>query len=92
MLKENQKASSSQDVMKAVAHFISEVQFEYELKELPNEMQEIGNLLLETPQANDLHVREKMLRCQKFIKDFSKLMDPFSTHEVETALKQNGYV
>jgi hypothetical protein len=91
MQKENLKTSHT-DVMPAVAIFLSEVTFEGNLKNLPSEMQEINNLLLETEQANQLHVREKMLRCQKFILDFCQVMKPFSMEQVETACKENGNV
>lgn len=91
MQKENQKTSHT-DVMPAVAHFLNEVSFEGNLKDLPNEMQEINNLLLETEQANALHVREKMLRCQKFILDFCQVMEPFSMEQVDEACKKYSYV
>lgn len=91
MQKENQKTSHT-DVMPAVANFISEVNFQFDLQNLPNDMQEISELLLETEQADDLQVREKMLRCLNLIRQFSKVMKPFSTGQIETACKEYSHV
>lgn len=93
MLKENEpQAISSQDVMTAVAHFVSEVNFQGSLQDLPYEMQEITELLLETKQANELHVREKMLRCLNTIRGLAKAIEPFTANQVETACKKLTHV
>ncbi len=93
MQKENQtQVQSSRDVMCAVAHFVSEVNCQGSLQELPIEMQEITELLLETEQANDLHVREKMLRCLNTIRALAKAIEPFTPNQVETACKKLTHV
>lgn len=79
MTKENQnKKPSHRDVMPTLAKFAQDAYFEFEVDELPDEMQEITNLLMETEQADQQHVRLKALNCLKFISDFSKALKPFS--------------
>lgn len=91
MLKEN-VITSHHDVMPAVAKFIGETTFEGFTEQLPDDMQEITELFLQTDFANDLHMREKALRCLNLIRQFSSTMAPFSTAQVYEACKEQGYV
>ena len=91
MTKENSKTSHT-DVFPAVATFLNQVNFDGNLHDLPLEMQEITELLLETEQANELHVREKMLRCLNIIRQFSKTMEPFSSQQIEKACNIHSHV
>jgi len=84
--------TSYHDVMPAVAKFVGERTFEGFVKELPDDMQDIVERFLETEHANDLHVREKLLRCLNLIREFSKTMQPFSSEQVYEACKEQGYV
>jgi hypothetical protein len=90
MLNENQ-ITSHHDVMPAVAKFIGEKTFEG-FEELPDDMQEIADLFLQTEFANDLHMREKLIRCLNLIREFGKTMQPFSSEQVYEACKEQGYV
>lgn len=91
MSKENQ-ITSYHDVMPAVAKFIGEKTFEGFIEELPADMQDIAERFLETNHANDLHVREKLLRCLNLIREFSQTLQPFSKEQVYEACKEQGYV
>ena len=91
MSKENQ-ITSYHDVMPAVAKFVGETTFEGFTEQLPDDMQEITELFLQTDFANDLHMREKALRCLNLIRQFSSTMAPFSTEQVYEACKEHGYV
>ena len=92
MLKENQnQAGTSRDVMTAVAKFVGERTFEGFVEQLPDDMQDIMERFLETEHANDLHMREKALRCLNLIRQFSSTMAPFSTEQVYEACKEQGY-
>lgn len=90
MLKEN-VSTSHRDVMPAVAKMVGEVTFEGYLPTLPDEMQEICELFLETEQANDRVIREKMLRCLHTIRKLSQTMAPFTSAQVYEACKEQGY-
>ena len=93
MTKENQnQAGTSRDVMTAVAKFIGETTFEGFTEQLPDDMQEITELFLQTEFANDLHMREKALRCLNLIRQFSSTMAPFTSEQVYEACKEHGYV
>lgn len=87
-----EKNTSHHDVMPAVAKFIGETTFEGFTDQLPDDMQEITELFLQTDFANDLHMRAKALRCLNLIRQFSSTMAPFSTEQVYEACKEQGYV
>ena len=87
-----EKNTSHRDVMPAVAKFVGETTFEGFTEQLPDDMQEITELFLQTEFANDLHMREKALRCLNLIRQFSSTMAPFSTEQVYEACKEHGYV
>ena len=91
MQKENQN-TSHHDVMPAVAKFIGDRTFEGAVEELPVDMQEIADLFLQTQFANDLHMREKLIRCLNLIREFSRTLQPFSNEQVYEACKEQGYV
>jgi len=78
--------------MPAVAKFIGEKTFEGFAEELPADMQDIADRFLETEHANDIRVREKLLRCLNLIREFSKTLQPFSSEQVYEACKEQGYV
>jgi hypothetical protein len=55
--------NNSQVVVSAVMAFIEDACFENFIQDLPRDLQELFELLLETEQANDQHVRLKILKC-----------------------------
>ena len=87
-----EKNTSHHDVMPAVAKFIGEKTFEGFVEELPADMQDIVERFLETDHANDIRVREKLLRCLNLIREFSRTLQPFSNEQVYEACKEQGYV
>jgi hypothetical protein len=46
---------------------------------------------METDHANDLKMREKVMRCLNLIRQFSITMAPFTTDQVYEACKEQGY-
>jgi hypothetical protein len=90
MLKEN-LITSYHDVMPAVAKFVGERTFEGFTQELPADMQDIFERFMETDHANDLKMREKVMRCLNLIRQFSITMAPFTTDQVYEACKEQGY-
>jgi hypothetical protein len=89
---QNQENNTSyHDVMPAIAKFVGERTFEGFTEQLPDDMQEITELFLQTDFANDLKMREKVMRCLNLIRQFSTTMAPFSTDQVYEACKEQGY-
>lgn len=76
---------STQAVISALTQFTNDQLFTDSLVELPVDMQDIVERLLETEHANELEVRLKALRCLKFLRDFSQAMSPFSHDEIAVA-------
>jgi hypothetical protein len=91
MLNTENKNTSYHDVMPAIAKFVGERTFEGFTEQLPDDMQEITELFLQTDFANDLKMREKVMRCLNLIRQFSTTMAPFSTDQVYEACKEQGY-
>jgi hypothetical protein len=91
MQKENVKTSHT-DVMPALAKFVSEANFEFDLATLPGEIEEINNLFLDTAYADTIETRRKMLRCKKFILDFCQVVDVDVLVEIENFSKNHGNV
>lgn len=77
MRNQNQKTSHT-DVMPALANFAQEAVFQGDIQELPSNMQEIIDRLLETEHGNELHIRLKMMRCRDLIKLFAQTLEPFT--------------
>ncbi|TDW46506.1 hypothetical protein EV144_106178 [Flavobacterium sp. 270] len=77
MTRENQPTSND-DVMPSVANFISNLNFEVNLKELPIYLQEIFELLLDTEYGNDLDLRRKMLSCLRTSRYVAETLSPFT--------------
>ena len=93
MQKENQtQAKPSQDVMVAVAQFVSDANYEFDLATLPGEIEEINNLFMDTDYADTIETRRKMLRCKKFILDFCQVVDVDVLVQIENFSKHHGNV
>lgn len=54
---------NSQPLVSAVMEFVNEAWFQKQIQDLPYDLQELFELLLETEQANDQRVRLKILKC-----------------------------
>ncbi len=54
---------NSQPLVSAVMEFVNEAWFQKQIQDLPHDLQELFELLLETEQANDQRVRLKILKC-----------------------------
>jgi hypothetical protein len=92
MTKEKNQAKPSRDVVVAVAQFVSDANFEFDLSTLPAEIAEINDLFLGTPYADSIETRRKMLRCKKFILDFCQVVDVDLLAQIENFSKDHGSV
>ena len=67
----------------ALANFLTSDLLQEEIQNLPHELQEIFDLLLDTEYGNDLQTRRKMLRFKELATIFSKTLAPFSEQEIQ---------
>jgi hypothetical protein len=84
--------TSHTDVMPTMAKFVSDANNEFDLATLPEAIEEINNLFLDTAYADTIETRRKMLRCKKFILDFCQVLNQDSLLEIENFSKNHGNV
>jgi hypothetical protein len=64
--------NNSQSLVSAVMDFVNEALFQKHIQDLPHDLQELFELLLETEQANDQRVRLKILKCLSTARGLNK--------------------
>lgn len=84
MTEENQKPTH-EDVMPAVAKFLSDLWMEGEFREQPEHLSEIFGAILETETGDDQDLRTKMMACIKTSKMLAKALEPFSDLQIKEA-------
>ena len=67
----------------ALANFLTSDLLQEEIQNLPHELQEIFDLLLDTDYGNCLVTRRKMLRFKELTTTFAKVLAPFSEQEIQ---------
>ena len=84
MAKANQKPTHH-DVMPSVANFLSDLWFEGEFREQPEQLSEILDAILQTEIGNNPDLRIKMMNCIRTSKMLNKALKPFSDKQIEKA-------
>ena len=84
MTEENQKPTQ-QDVLPAVAQFLSFLWMEGEFREQPEYLSEIFEAILETEIGDNQDLRTKMMNCIKTSKMLAKALEPFSDLQIKEA-------
>ena len=85
MSKENQSPKDQNNVITAVAQFLSTLWMEGEFRDQPDYLTEIFEEILKTEIGDDLDLRTKMISCIKTSKMLAKALDPFTDKEIEKA-------
>ncbi|OXB24121.1 hypothetical protein B0A80_05315 [Flavobacterium tructae] len=85
MSKENQSPEDQNNVITAVAQFLSALWMEGEFRDQPAYLTEIFEEILKTEIGDDLDLRTKMISCIKTSKMLAKALDPFTDQEIEKA-------
>ena len=73
----------------ALANFLTSDLLQEEIQNLPYELQEIFDLVLDTDYGNCLATRRKMLRFKELSTAFAKTLAPFSEHEIQESCKNH---
>ena len=71
------------DVLLAITQFLSSDFLQEEIQQLPNDLQNIFDLVLETEAGNSLKTRLKMLRIKELITQSANALAPFSEDQVQ---------
>lgn len=91
MQNENVK-TSHHDVMPSMAGFLSDLWFEGEFQDHPEQLLEIFELLLETEYGNSQDLRLKMLSCIRTSRKLAKTLEPFTDKQIQKALSKFEHV
>lgn len=71
------------NVITSIAQFLSNDYLHEEIQNLPHDLQELFDLLLDTDYGNCLATRRKMLRLKELTSNFAKSLAPFSEQEIQ---------
>ena len=82
------KKMPKNDVLLAITQFLSSDLLQDEIQQLPADIQEIFDLVLETEAGNSLKTRLKMLRIKQLITQSANVLKPFSEDQVQQSCKQ----
>ncbi len=85
MIKESK--TNPEELPKVILEYIAEAHFQGQITDLPHDLQELFELLLETEQANDKAVRIKMLHTLHTVRDLAKAIAPFTHEELMKAIE-----
>ena len=77
------------NVSLAIDHLLTTEVPPEELQNLPNDLQEIFDLVLDTDAGNCLQTRRKMLRVKEIVTLFAKSLAPFTEAEIHETCKND---
>lgn len=73
----------NQNVSIAITKFLTSDLLQEEIQNLPIELQDIFDMVLDTEYGNCLKTRRKMLRIKEITAKFSTTLAPFSEEEIQ---------
>jgi hypothetical protein len=71
------------DVILAITQFHSSDLLQEEIQQLPNNLQEIFDFVLDTHYGDNIETRRKMLRIKELISNYAQALKPFSEAQVQ---------
>jgi len=77
--------SKPTDVMLAITQFLSSDLLQEEIQQLPNDLQEIFDLVLDSKYGDTLHTRQKMIRIKELVTLSAKALEPFTEAQIQLA-------
>lgn len=83
------KKTPQNDVLLAITQFLSSDFLQDEIQQLPSDIQNIFDLVLETEAGNSLQTRLKMLRIKELVTQSAKALAPFSEDKVQEFCKHH---
>ena len=81
--------SITPNVIMTITDFLTSDLLQEEIQNLPNELQDIFDMVLDTEYGNCLQTRRKMLRFKEITTNFSNALAPFSEHEIQESCKNH---
>jgi len=81
------KNDPKNDVLLAITQFLSSDLLQEEIQQLPNDLQEIFDLVLDSNYGDTLKTRQKMIRIKELVTLSAKALEPFSEDQVQESCK-----
>lgn len=82
------KPQTANDPILAITHFHSYDLIQKELQQMPNDLQEIFDIVLDSDYGDTLETRRKMLRIKDLITRYAKSLEPFTEAQVQQSCSQ----
>jgi hypothetical protein len=73
----------TQDPILAITQFLSSDLLQEEIQQLPHDLQEIFDLVLDSNYGDTLLTRQKMIRIKELITNYAKALAPFTEAQVQ---------
>ena len=70
-------------VISSIANFLSSDLLQDEIQNLPHELQEIFDCVLDTEYGNSLEIRRKMLRLKELATLFATALEPYNEQKIQ---------
>ena len=77
------KTNDSPDPILAITQFLSYDLIQEEIQQLPNDLQEIFDIVLDSDYGDTLETRRKMLRIKDLITRYAKSLEPFTEAQIQ---------
>ena len=77
------KAQTATDPILAITEFLSYDLIQEEIQQLPNDLQEIFDLVLDSDYGDTLRTRRKMLRIKELVGNYAKALEPFTEAQIQ---------
>lgn len=77
------KPQKNQDPILAITQFHTSDLLQEEIQQLPNDLQEIFDLVLDTDYGDTIQTRRKMLRIKELITNYAKALEPFTEAQIQ---------
>jgi hypothetical protein len=82
-------APKNLNVITAIADFLSSDFLQEEIQNLPTELQELFDMVLDTEYGNSLATRRKMLRIKEITTNFAKALALYTEDEIQESYKNH---
>lgn len=82
-MKLKKKPQTATDPILAITQFHSYDLIQEELQQMPDDLQEIFDLVIDSNYGDTLHTRRKMLRIKELIGNYAKALAPFTEAQIQ---------
>ena len=82
-MKVKNQSQTANDPILAITHFHTYDLLQEEIQQMPDDLQEIFDLVLDSNYGDTIETRRKMLRIKELISNFAKALEPFTESQIQ---------